>query len=110
MRDLNEQMDEISKNITEQEAYNEEVESRNKEEIANYSRNLRFGFEKQLQEQNKVIKQMHMQLTQLQAQVTELKKPKQTRPRPNQIQWKQNDWRSSSYQNQHQVYYDDRDY
>ena len=50
VRDLNEQMDEISKNITEQEAYNEEVESRNKEEIANYSRNLRFGFEKQLQE------------------------------------------------------------
>ena len=83
VRDLNEQMDEISKNIREEHAYNEEVESRNKEEIGNYSKNLRVWFEKQLQEQNKVIKQMQMQITQLQAQVTELKQPKQAWQRQN---------------------------
>jgi len=45
-------------------------------------------------------------ITQLQDQEAELKKPKQTRPRPNQIQWKQSDWRSSSYKNRYQVYGD----
>ena len=70
-------------------------DSASKDELKELEMETRIKFEAQ----EKVIQEMKQIITQLQAQVAELKQPKQPRPRQNQGQWKQNNWRSSSYQN-----------